>query len=144
MQKELPDKSSKRVRNSIPALFPEIHCKPQYFHYRRIIETKTASQAFAALAHPARLEVFRALAWSSPEPIAAGQLAEQLAIPANTLSFHLKELSHTGLVTSQRAGRSILYTVSPGTVSALVDFFVGHCCQGRAELCDPKNTKPCC
>lgn len=118
-------------------------CAIQYFHYSRNIETYDASQAFAALAHPVRLDAFRSLAWNSPEPIAAGQLAEELAIPANTLSFHLKELSHAGLVFSRRQGRSILYSVQPETVRELLSFFVGHCCQGRPELCQPQS-RNCC
>ncbi|GHC63230.1 transcriptional regulator [Roseibacillus persicicus] len=90
-----------------------------------------------------RLEVFRTLIWNSPEAIAAGQLAEKMEIPANTLSFHLKELTNAGLVFSRREGRSILYAVQPTTVRELVTFFVGHCCQGRPELCQPESDNCC-
>lgn len=80
---------------------------------------------------------------ASPEAIAAGLLADELAIPTSTLSFHLKELSRSQLVTSHRESRSILYAVAPETVSELVSFFVDDCCQGRTELCKPGDNNCC-
>lgn len=114
-----------------------------HFDNTRNIETEAASQTFAALAHPARLEIFRNLVRASPQAIPAGQLADELAIPTSTLSFHLKELSRSHLVTSRRESRSILYSVAPETVSELIAFFVDDCCQGRAELCNPINDDCC-
>jgi len=117
--------------------------KNLYFDNSRNIETSAASQSFAALAHPVRLEVFRRLIGASPETLSAGQLALDLAIPPNTLSFHLKELSHADLISSQREGRSILYSVSPHSVRELLSFLTEDCCQGRPELCQPAP-KSCC
>lgn len=89
------------------------------------------------------MQIFRNLVHASPAAIPAGQLAEELAIPTSTLSFHLKELSRARLVTSRRESRSILYAVAPATVSELIAFFVDDCCQGRAELCKPSNSECC-
>ena len=60
---------------------------------------KAAVTALAALAQEARLRVFRALVGAGPEGMTPGALSAMLDIPASTLSFHLKELVHAGLVT---------------------------------------------
>ncbi len=67
------------------------------------MEKKEATTALAALAHDTRLDIFRLLvSWESDQPeeagLAAGAIADQLSLPAPTLSFHLKELSRSGLV----------------------------------------------
>lgn len=101
------------------------------------METNAVVSALAALAHPARLEVFRELARIGPGGVCAGDLARHCGVPANTLSFHLKELSHAGLVVSERDGRRIVYALDPGAVRALVGYLVDDCCGGRPELCLP-------
>ncbi|TNY02833.1 ArsR family transcriptional regulator, partial [Escherichia coli] len=55
-------------------------------------------KALAALAQPVRLQVFRALVVTGDAGLTPGTMAEGLDIPANTLSFHLKELVNAGLV----------------------------------------------
>ena len=62
-------------------------------------------KALAALAHPARLKAFRALVVSGPQGLTPGVMQEGLGSPATTLSFHLKELQHAGLVSARRQGR---------------------------------------
>ncbi|HVO06479.1 MAG TPA: metalloregulator ArsR/SmtB family transcription factor, partial [Burkholderiaceae bacterium] len=66
-------------------------------------------RALAALAHPIRLQVFRALVVSGPAGLTPGTMQDGLGIPATTLSFHLKELAAAGLVTQERASRHIVY-----------------------------------
>lgn len=56
-------------------------------------------RSLSALAHEARLRVFRALVVAGPEGLTPSALAEQLGIAPNALSFHLKELFHADLVT---------------------------------------------
>ena len=67
----------------------------------------------------------------------AGELGQALAMPGATLSFHLKELSHSGLVTSRREGRSIIYSAAYPALSGLVAFVMRDCCQGHPEVCGP-------
>ncbi len=68
--------------------------------------TEAVVKALAALAHPVRLQVFRALVVTGPAGLTPGVMQEGLGIPANTLSFHLKELAHAGLVTQERSSRT--------------------------------------
>ena len=103
------------------------------------MELLEASSALSALAQPSRLELFRVLISSGEEGMIAGQLSEQLGIPKPTLSFHLKELSNTGLITAQRNGRSINYRIDVDHVRELMDFLTEDCCQGRPDLCNIKT-----
>ena len=101
------------------------------------MESETAILALAALAQTTRLEAFRLLLRHEPQGMAAGDIADQLAVPANTMSAHLGVLSRAGLVTSERRSRSIVYRADLTRLSDLVLFLLNDCCQGRADLCDP-------
>ena len=73
------------------------------------MEEKDVVTSLAALAQPVRLRVFRALVVAGHEGLTPGGLAEQLSVAATTLSFHLKELMHAGLVSQERDGRHLIY-----------------------------------
>lgn len=88
--------------------------------------------ALAALAQPVRLQVFRALVVTGRAGLTPGTMAEALGIPPNTLSFHLKELSHAGLVTQERASRNIIYRAAYDRMNALLSYLTEKCCQGTA------------
>jgi ArsR family transcriptional regulator, arsenate/arsenite/antimonite-responsive transcriptional repressor len=88
--------------------------------------------ALAALAQPVRLKVFRALVVRGPDGLTPGAMAEGLGIPANTLSFHLKELAHAGLVTQERASRNIVYRAAFERMNGLLAYLTENCCQGAA------------
>jgi DNA-binding transcriptional ArsR family regulator len=96
------------------------------------MEEKTAVAALAALAQEARLRVFRALVGAAPEGLTPGALSAMLDVPASTLSFHLKELVHAGLVTAERDGRNLIYRPSIARMNALLAYLTDHCCQGQA------------
>jgi DNA-binding transcriptional ArsR family regulator len=89
-------------------------------------------RALAALAQPVRLKVFRALVVTGRAGLTPGTMAEGLDVPANTLSFHLKELAHAGLVTQERASRNIVYRAAYDRMDALVGYLTEKCCQGAA------------
>jgi ArsR family transcriptional regulator, arsenate/arsenite/antimonite-responsive transcriptional repressor len=93
-------------------------------------------RALGALAHELRLRVFRMLVVAGPAGLTPGALAEQLDVPNATLSFHLKELMHAGLITQERDGRSLIYRTSFEQMNALLGFLTENCCQGQACL-DP-------
>jgi ArsR family transcriptional regulator len=99
------------------------------------METKEAVNALAALAQETRLSIFRLLIQSGPQGIAAGRIAEELGVPAATLSFHLKELSHAGLVTARQESRFIHYATDFERMAALMTFLTQNCCRGMPQEC---------
>ncbi|HEY5347757.1 MAG TPA: helix-turn-helix transcriptional regulator [Rhizomicrobium sp.] len=101
------------------------------------MKTVSAVELLSALAHEGRLSVFRLLVRAGPQGVAAGEIARQLDILPNTLSASLTVLSHAGLVTSRRAGRSIIYSADYGRMSKLLEFLVEDCCNGDATICAP-------
>ena len=96
------------------------------------MDEKSAVIALAALAQEARLKVFRALVGAGPAGLTPSALCAALAIPATTLSFHLKELVHAALVTVEREGRHLHYRPALTRMSALVGYLTDHCCQGQS------------
>lgn len=89
-----------------------------------------AVAALAALAQPMRLRIFRALVGAAPQGMTPGVLSATLGVPASTLSFHLKELLHAGLVTQQRDSRNLIYRPALARMNALLDYLTAHCCHG--------------
>ena len=96
---------------------------------------KAAVTALAALAQEARLRVFRALVGAGPQGLTPGALSVTLDVPASTLSFHLKELMHAGLVSQQRDGRHLIYRPALEQMNALLGYLSAHCC--RTTDCGP-------
>ncbi len=101
------------------------------------METETALLAFAALSQRTRLDAFRLLVRHEPEGLAAGDIARELAVPANTMSAHLAVLARAGLVETERRSRSIIYRASLDRLRQLTVYLVKDCCEGRPELCAP-------
>jgi ArsR family transcriptional regulator, arsenate/arsenite/antimonite-responsive transcriptional repressor len=93
-------------------------------------------QALGALASAARLAVFRLLVKRGPKGYTPSELVERLNVPAPTLSFHLKELTHAGLVVSRREGRNLYYSPSIERMNDLVAFLTENCCSLADEQCD--------
>jgi ArsR family transcriptional regulator len=100
------------------------------------MEINDAVRALAALAQPVRLQVFRCLVVAGPKGMTPGALVEALAVPATTLSFHLKELTHAGLVTQERQSRNLIYRAAFDQMNALLGYLTENCCQGEACLTD--------
>ncbi|MDP3801973.1 metalloregulator ArsR/SmtB family transcription factor [Brevundimonas sp. BR2-1] len=108
------------------------------------MESEDAILALAALAQSTRLETFRLLVRHEPEGLAAGEIANQLAVPANTMSAHLGVLSRSGLITSERHSRWIVYRADLERIGGMVMFLLKDCCQGRSELCAPLLAELAC
>ncbi|MDO8179245.1 MAG: metalloregulator ArsR/SmtB family transcription factor [Undibacterium sp.] len=105
------------------------------------METKNVISALAALAQESRLGVFRLLVQIGPEGLAASKIAEQLSIPPSSLSFHLKELTHAGLVIPKQDGRFIIYAVNFQTMNEVMGFLTESCCSGKP--CTPLASLVC-
>lgn len=99
------------------------------------MDNPSAVKIFAALAQESRLGLFRLLVEAGPEGLSAGSIAEQLGLPSSTLSFHLKELAHAGVVQSRQAGRFVYYSADFATMNALLGFLTENCCGGQPQAC---------
>ncbi|MET3477554.1 ArsR/SmtB family transcription factor [Variovorax atrisoli] len=99
-------------------------------------------QSLAALAQPLRLRVFRALVVAGPEGLTPGALVEAMEVPATSLSFHLKELTNSGLITQERNGRNLVYRAAFDQMDALLGFLTENCCAGAPCAVDDR-TKSC-
>ena len=101
------------------------------------METNKAIAALGALAQEMRLAIFRLLVEQGPAGHAAGAIAEKLDIPASSLSFHLAQLSHAGLIVQRRESRSLIYSVEFGAMNGLMGYLTENCCGGEASVCAP-------
>ena len=95
------------------------------------MDTKQAIAALAALAQESRLAIFRLLVETGPAGLAASKIAERLSLPASSLSFHLKELTHADLIHPNQEGRSIIYSANFDTMNTLLGFLTENCCGGN-------------
>lgn len=101
------------------------------------METKHATRSLAALAHNSRLEIFRLLVQKGPEGMAASAIAEKVGLPNATLSFHIKGLTHAGLVSARQDGRFIYYAAGYDRMNDLLLFLTRNCCGGDSSQCAP-------
>jgi len=95
----------------------------------------------SALAQESRLAIFRLLVEQGPEGMPVGTIGERLGIPNATLSFHLKELLHAGLVTSRQSGRFVYYAPVIEAMNDVVGFLTENCCSASGGSCAPKPAK---
>jgi ArsR family transcriptional regulator len=105
------------------------------------MKKRDAVAALAALAQDSRLDAYRLLVQAGPEGMPAGEVADTLGLPANTLTFHFDRLREAGLVAVRREGRSMIYTARFDTMNALLGYLTENCCQGRMEQCRPMEGK---
>jgi len=94
------------------------------------LDETSVLRALAALAQAQRLRTFRALVVAGPEGLTPGAIAEQLDVAPSALSFHLKELAYSGLVSSEARGRNLIYRANFGQMNALLSYLTEHCCEG--------------
>jgi ArsR family transcriptional regulator, arsenate/arsenite/antimonite-responsive transcriptional repressor len=106
------------------------------------MEEDDVIRALAALAHPLRLRVFRALVVVGPAGLTPGVMAQALATTGASLSFHLKELAHAGLVSQARDGRNLIYRAAYDRMDGVLSFLTENCCAGAA--CAVASTPAAC
>jgi DNA-binding transcriptional ArsR family regulator len=104
------------------------------------MDEKRAIAALSALAQETRLALFRLLVTAGPVGLPAGVIAERLGVQPSSLSFHLAQLVHAGLITQRRLSRHLIYSAEYSTMNALLEYLTENCC-GRdaacAPVCDP-------
>jgi ArsR family transcriptional regulator len=96
------------------------------------MEEKTVIRSLAALAQEVRLRVFRALVVAGTDGMTPGALGETLGVAPTTLSFHLKELTHAGLIVQTRDGRNLIYRADYSQMNALLGYLTDNCCRGTS------------
>lgn len=111
----------------------------QYFGIVGKMTNTDAVTALAALAQDSRLAIFRLLVQNAPAGLTVGLIAERLQLPAPTLSFHLKALTHAGLISTVQEGRFVRCHASMERIDALVGFLTDNCCGGHPEICKPRT-----
>ena len=100
------------------------------------MDQKAAIAALGALAQDTRLEVFRLLVATGPQGLPAGVIAERLGVLPSSLTFHLNQLNHAGLITQRRHSRQLIYAAEYGAMNALLTYLTENCC-GRGQSCAP-------
>jgi DNA-binding transcriptional ArsR family regulator len=101
------------------------------------MKSSDAVRCLSALAQETRLSVYRLLVQQGPRGMAAGEIAAVLDLAPATLSFHLKELAHAGLVAARQEGRFIFYSADFAAMNALLAFLTENCCGADARTCRP-------
>lgn len=103
------------------------------------MQTKQAITVLSALAQESRLAVYRLLVEHAPDGLAPSAMAETLGLANATLSFHLKELTHAGLITSRQDGRFIYYSPVLEVMNELVGYLTDNCCAATGKTCSPSS-----
>jgi ArsR family transcriptional regulator len=100
------------------------------------MEKKGAIAALGALAQETRLDLFRLLVTVGPNGLPAGVIADRLGVLPASLTFHLKELQHAGLITQRRLSRQLIYSAEYGAMTDLLAYLTENCC-GKGASCAP-------
>ncbi|MBD9446687.1 MULTISPECIES: metalloregulator ArsR/SmtB family transcription factor [unclassified Rhizobium] len=109
------------------------------------MEERQALSSFAALSQETRLAIVRALVIAGPEGMAAGAIAERMGVSATNVSFHLKELERSGLISQRRESRSIIYSANYDALADLVKFLMEDCCAGHPAIRENvERSDDCC
>ena len=103
-----------------------------------------AVEALAALAQAQRLRAFRALVVAGAEGLTPSALAALLQLAPSALSFHLKALSHAGLVSAEASGRNLIYRAEFARMNDLLTYLTQDCCQGQSCAVVPETSTSCC
>jgi DNA-binding transcriptional ArsR family regulator len=106
------------------------------------MNAKRAVDALSALAQETRLALYRLLVEAGPGGLAAGIIAEELGVQPSSLSFHLAQLTHSGLITQRRMSRSLIYAADYAQMNDLMAYLTENCCGGQAcaPVCRPAKT----
>ncbi|HUI34522.1 MAG TPA: helix-turn-helix domain-containing protein [Stellaceae bacterium] len=100
------------------------------------MDKPAAIAALGALAQETRLDAYRLLVTQGPEGLPAGVIADRVRVLPASLTFHLKELQHAGLITQRRLGRQLIYAAEYRAMTELLAYLTENCC-GRGAPCAP-------
>lgn len=92
------------------------------------MDGKRVVDGLGALAHETRLAVFRLLVQRGPDGLSAGAIANTLRLAPSSLTFHLQQLMHAGLITQRRLSRQLIYATNFAAMNALMGYLTENCC----------------
>jgi len=101
-------------------------------------------RVFECLSSGSRLDMYRLLVRQGPKGMFAGQIALSLDIPANTASFHLKVMTHAGLLSVKQEGRFQRYRADLSLMRELIEYLTDECCAGQTGQCVDLRTLSAC
>ena len=105
------------------------------------MDNNSVVKILSSLAQDARLRIFRLLVQAGSAGLPAGLIGEKLEIPNSTLSFHLKELSHSGLIMSRQESRFVYYFANYEVMNGVIAYMTENCCAGLQEC---NSEMKCC
>jgi len=91
------------------------------------MDQSQALLALAALGQATRLQLFEMLVPRGRAGMSAGAIAERLGVAPSSLSFHLTQLVHSGLLVQRRFGRQLIYSADPAVMGELLDYLDAQC-----------------
>ncbi len=106
------------------------------------MNVKQAVTALGAIAHDHRLAVYRLLVEKGPNGLPAGEIAERLDMPPSSLTFHLQQMLHAGLVTQRRLGRQLIYAADYAVMNGLIGYLTQNCCGSETDCGPACNPAP--
>lgn len=106
------------------------------------MDTNNAIGALGALAQETRLAIFRLLVRAGPNGLFAGAIGDALKVAPSSLSFHLAQLSHAGLLNQRRVGRNLVYAADFAMMNALMGYLTENCCEGAADCAPACDSTP--
>lgn len=110
------------------------------------MDKSNATHIFESLSSGIRLDIYRLLVKAGPDGLVAGDIASVLSLPPNNTSFHLKTLTHAGLLSATQEGRFQRYRANMGVMTQLIDYLTAECCTGNPDQCADLSLPPrnCC
>lgn len=106
------------------------------------MESNRAVKILSALAQEHRLGLVRLLIQSGGQGMSAGALADAMGLPNSSLSFHLAQLMHAGLIAQERRSRSLIYRADYDAMNGLVAYLMENCCGGNECGAETACTMP--
>ncbi len=106
------------------------------------MNSNDAVEAFGALAHQHRLDVYRELVKRGSGGLAAGDIATRVGLMPSSLTFHLQSLQRAGLIKQRREGRQLIYSVDIGAMNTLLAYITDNCCAESGETCGTACAPP--
>jgi ArsR family transcriptional regulator len=100
-------------------------------------EVTCFADRFSAMGTGPRLRIMRLLLSAHPEGMVVGNIAEELNIPASTLSHHLDKLKNENLVKVRREGTYLWYSADADVLRELLGFLYAECCT-RNKAIEPQ------